>query len=139
MAVVGSDAHLRDAPGAPVVALAGGLADTVLAGFEDGEVILWDPASGPRLDGWHLHGPARHLVVDGDHLTVATDIGDVQELDLSQLDLDHCDLLDEVWDRVAPAPGPRGLERAAAGSTGSLLGQGRACYRPAAATPARRP
>jgi WD40 repeat protein/serine/threonine protein kinase len=100
-------------PSSSVVALAEGPAGTLIAGFANGLVGLWDVATGFQIEQVPLHGAAVHLVVRDGVLHAATDLGDHAVLDLSVLEQPRCDLLRRIWDEVpvlweggAPIPTP---------------------------------
>ena len=112
---VGSGDPFRDTPSSAAVAMLPGPAGTLIAGFDNGSVGVWDPVSGARLEGLHLHGPARYLALEGAILTVATALGDVETLDLGALEQDYCELLREIQVEIEVVPGPHGLERRPAG------------------------
>ncbi len=90
----------RDVPSRPVVRLLPGRGRTVVAGFGNGIVGLWDLSDGTRL--WHqrLYGAAVHLTVRGGVLFAATDLADHLSWDLGSLSADYCTLLRSVWRRA---------------------------------------
>ena len=105
--------RLQDAPDpTPIQALAGP-GGTLVLGFVDGTVGIWDGHTGALLDRFKLHGAVSHLRLRGDILAAATDVGDHAALDLGALEREYCDLLREVWDQVpvawldgSPSPAP---------------------------------
>ncbi len=87
-------------PPAAVVRLVAGPMDTVVAGFANGVLGLWQPRTGARLDSLSLHGPVVHLHIEGRVAYAATSLGDRGLLDLSVFHERPCDLLRDVWQRV---------------------------------------
>jgi WD40 repeat protein len=90
----------EDVSGSAVVALMAGPADTVIAGFANGNAGVWDLRDGKRLLHLKLHGAAEHLVRAGDLLYLASDLGDHAVVDLRPFAISYCDLLREVWRAV---------------------------------------
>jgi WD40 repeat protein len=93
-----------------------GARDTLVAGFENGELGLWDVRSGRRLYRARLHGSVRHLLMRRGTLHAASELGDQLTLDLSVLERDYCELLRRIWQNVPlswqdghplPTPTPR--------------------------------
>ncbi len=105
----------EDVPSSPVVRILEGPADTLIVGFADGMLGLWDRRDGKRLDHSRLHGPVSHLLLREQHLYAATELGDHAVLDLEAFYADRCALLRQVWDEV-PVVWEQGLpvERAPA-------------------------
>jgi hypothetical protein len=104
-------------PPATVSLLRSAAAGTVVAGFIDGSVGLWDPTSGRK----HLHRYAFGQVIDAlttDLGVVAiTDLGDHTSLDLSVLQLPYCALMRQVW-AEAPLVWQDGVLHVRAGAPG---------------------
>jgi len=73
---------------------------TVAIGFTSGFLGIWDTASGTLLQQRELHGAVRHLRSLGDRVAAASELGDVEVVDLGILSRDYCDLLGEVWAEV---------------------------------------
>jgi WD40 repeat protein len=73
---------------------------TLVAGYADGRVGLWQLATGARLDAVKLHGPISHLLVERDALYAASELGDSERIDLSVLSLDDCTLVRRVQHEV---------------------------------------
>jgi WD40 repeat protein len=93
-------AGLDDLPPSAPTRVAGGPAGTLAVGFATGELGLWDPSSGLRLDRLRVHGAVVGLAVEADHLRAISELGDVTEVDLTPLVQPYCDLLREIWRRV---------------------------------------
>ena len=79
--------------------LAGPL-NTVVVGYANGLVGLWDTRDGKRLAHARLHGPVVHLQLEDQMLFAATDLGHHLQWDLSVFSRDYCTLLREVWHEV---------------------------------------
>ncbi len=97
-----TDVPLAGLPGSAVETLAAGPAGTLAVGFVDGHVGVWSLADGALLDERGLHGPVAHLRMVDRTLYAASELGDIDRIDLSALALDYCDLLGEIW-AVTPA------------------------------------
>jgi len=76
---------------------------TLLVGYADGALVLWDLRDGAVLDRAKLHGPVTHLVRQGASVYAATELGDTVSWDLSELHEDYCATLRTVWDRIGIA------------------------------------
>ncbi len=87
-------------PSSPVVRLTEGPAGTLVAGFANGVVGIWDLSNGSLLKQSRLHGSVEYLVMKEDRLVAATDLGDSIDLDLSLFNTPACDLLASVWRQV---------------------------------------
>ena len=106
-----------ETPASRVTALAPGpAAGTVVAGFANGAVGVWDLESGKRLEGMQLHGLVDSVAVAGGRLHAATDLGDHAAYDLGVFRADYCALLRSVWRQVPTQWGagvPQALPRPA--------------------------
>ena len=92
---------LEDAPSSPVTRLLRGpVKDTLVMGFASGQVGLWDLTTGARLAHGRVHGPAVHLLLEGQRLHAVSELGDVLTWDLSAFYLSYKELLR----RVLPGP-----------------------------------
>jgi hypothetical protein len=91
----------EDVPSSPVVGLLAGPMSTLVVGYANGLLGIWNLANGSRLYAARLHGPVRHLRRVGGRLYAATELGDHLVVDLRVFDRSYCDLLREVWSRVA--------------------------------------
>jgi WD40 repeat protein len=87
----------RDTFSGRVVELSAGPPGTVLAGYNTGQVGLWDVTTGQRLAHMSLHGPVQHLRVEGDRALALSELGDYREMPLGGLGGGWCELLQEVW------------------------------------------
>ena len=90
----------EDTPASPVEAVVAGPPGTIAIGFADGSAGLWEIGTGTRLEAFRLHGPVRHLAMAGTTLLAASSLGDHRQIDLAPFYLDHCELLDRVWDSI---------------------------------------
>ncbi|HEY8146960.1 MAG TPA: protein kinase [Kofleriaceae bacterium] len=90
-----------ETPASRVTALARGpVPGTVLAGFANGAVGMWDLESGKRLESMQLHGLVDSVAVEGGRLHAATDLGDHAAYDLAVFRADYCPLLRRIWREV---------------------------------------
>jgi len=84
-------------PASPVTCMAPGPKRILIAGFENGVLGIWNSADGALLDRVRLHGPVTNILIHEKSLHVASELGDVQEIDLSSLHLEYCELMSRVW------------------------------------------
>jgi WD40 repeat protein/serine/threonine protein kinase len=91
---------LQDLPTSAVVRILAGPRDTLVLGFAHGAVGLWSPTGGQRLLQIKLHGEPEHLLLVGDTLHAATDLGDHASVDLAVFRRGYCRLLNEVWGKI---------------------------------------
>jgi WD40 repeat protein/serine/threonine protein kinase len=89
-------------PSAVTTLIAGPLPDTLLAGYANGVVGLWNLRTGVLLEQAHLHGAVRHLQLEQPEARVfaATELGEHLVWDLGILRQPYCELLRGVWARV---------------------------------------
>lgn len=87
-------------PSTSVVRVTEGPGSTVVAGFADGTVGLWNASDGKSLYRAKLHGAVRHLLRKGSQIYALTDLGDPLTLDLGVLGMPYRDVVREVWDEV---------------------------------------
>lgn len=85
---------------ARVTRLKAGPEGTVVVGFGDGTVGLWDTTRGDPIGHAKLHGPVMHLQMEADHLVAATSLGQSLDWDLSVFSRDYCSLMGDVWRAV---------------------------------------
>jgi WD40 repeat protein len=93
----------EETPANPVVRIMPGPLGTVIAGYADGLLGIWQIDNGLRLYAARLHGAVQHLARTGERLLVATELGDVTAIDLSAFALDYCELVRRVWAAVPVA------------------------------------
>jgi WD40 repeat protein/serine/threonine protein kinase len=70
---------------------------TVVAGYANGSLGLWNLEDGARLVSARLHGRVVHLRVEAGKLYAATDLGDFLVWNLEAFYREYCELLAEVW------------------------------------------
>jgi WD40 repeat protein/serine/threonine protein kinase len=92
--------RLRDTPGIAPTRLVAGPGGTLVAGYTNGFVGVWDMESHALLERRQLHGPVVHIMPTEDHVHAATALGDHGSLDLSVFQEQRCHLLQQVWDSV---------------------------------------
>jgi len=92
--------RFADVPARAPTRILGGPEDTVVVGFEDGFLGIWDATTGTRLLARELHGAVQLLQRYEDRVVAATELGDVEVVDLEILSRDYCALLGEVWDEM---------------------------------------
>jgi len=84
----------------PVTRIVEGPHRTLIAGYRNGYVGVWDSNDGTLLYEVKLHGPVTHLVRDGTRIHAATEVGDFETLDLAILGRGWCELVREVWEEA---------------------------------------
>ena len=92
--------NFEDIPSNPVVRLLGGPKGTLIAGYANGLLGIWNLRNGTRLEHTRLHGPVSHMLLLGRKFYAATELGDHLVMDLSVFYEDYCDLLRRVWKKV---------------------------------------
>ncbi len=105
LAVVGSEqtstARFEGVPSSEVVRIVAGPRDTLVVGYANGSVGLWNRQSGARLRLQRLHGRVAHLHTRPDGVVIAaTDLGQHLRWDLRLFEQDYCALLKELWAKV---------------------------------------
>jgi hypothetical protein len=88
------------APSGPVIRIVTGPMDTVIAGYANGTVAMWNLVDGVRLDHARLHGPITHLGIEGHRLYAASALGRSMVWDLEVFSRDYCDVMRDVWREV---------------------------------------
>lgn len=88
---------LRDTPTGAVTILAPGPSSTLAAGFEDGTLGVWDPATGRLLDRARLHGAVVSATDRSGAVVAESELGDRAEIDLTLLGRGYCDVMADVW------------------------------------------
>jgi hypothetical protein len=73
---------------------------TVIAGFADGTVGMWNTADGNRLQHARIHGPITQMLIEDRKLYAISELGQQLVWDLTSLYTEYCTLLDAVWSRV---------------------------------------
>jgi WD40 repeat protein/serine/threonine protein kinase len=90
----------EETPSSPVVRMLAGPMGTVIIGYANGTVGIWNLRNGSLLEQLQLHGPAIHLHYQRGQLYAATELGASHVLDLTVYDESYCDLLRAVWREV---------------------------------------
>jgi WD40 repeat protein len=91
------DVAFEAGPASAVVRMIEGPRDTLVAGYADGSVRVWDLASGKSLRQTLLHGAVVHLRRAGAKVHAATDLGRHEELDLGLLAAPYCEVMGALW------------------------------------------
>jgi len=91
----------EDRPASSVVKLLPGPMDTLIAGFANGLLGIWDLNNGARLHASRLHGPVVHMQLQDGRLHAATVLGDRLSLDLRVLEAPYCHVMRDVWAKVS--------------------------------------
>ncbi|MBW1808155.1 MAG: hypothetical protein JRJ87_08170, partial [Deltaproteobacteria bacterium] len=73
---------------------------TLVLGYANGQVGIWDLENGARLEIAKLHGPLTHLRIHQQKLYAVTELGDYLVWDLSIFRADYCSLVRSLWDKV---------------------------------------
>ena len=94
---------LLDVPSSAVQRVIEGPMGTLIAGFENGVVGIWDQNNGQRLAGYKLHGAISHLALYEQHLVAASELGQLSVEDLGVFHQDACSVLRDVWQQVGVA------------------------------------
>jgi hypothetical protein len=84
-------------PSSPVTVLKTGPRGTLIAGFANGTVGMWTWANGQSIIQSSVHGQLTHLLLDGEHLYGASDLGAHFKWDLRPFFVDSCSLLRDMW------------------------------------------
>jgi hypothetical protein len=87
----------KDVPSNPPTIMLAGPMGTLLVGYASGEIGMWSTRDGSRLARAHLHGRARHMLIEDQRLYVATDLGAYLVWDLRAFYASYCDLIQDVW------------------------------------------
>jgi len=90
----------EDVPSSRVVAMLEGPMDTIVAGYANGQLGIWDLSNGTQLYQVQLHGAVRHLLLQDGRLYAVSELGDHAVLDLGAFYDDYCDLIGSIWDTV---------------------------------------
>jgi len=90
----------KQVPASPVLRIVPGPAGTILAGYDNGLVGMWDLSSGTRLAANRLHGRLIHLQLDEHRVYAATDLGQHTVWNINSFYLDYCELLTQLWQQV---------------------------------------
>jgi len=77
--------------------------DTLIVGYENGVLGLWNLNDGSQLGHGRLHGPVVHLLLEQRHLFAASELGGQLSWDLSPFFLADCALAKQVASHVGVA------------------------------------
>jgi hypothetical protein len=91
---------LEGVPGERVELMRLGPRATLVVGFTNGMVGIWDLETRRLLDQVRIHGGVSRLLVKDNRLYAATSNGNHTVLDLTALAVDRCTLLREVWRKI---------------------------------------
>lgn len=94
------DVQLAALPSARVEVLMPGPGDTLVAGFSNGLVGVWDLRHGACVFTTLLHGRVTFLEGSGGLVHAVSELGDHDVLDLTVLRQPYCEVLRDVWSRV---------------------------------------
>lgn len=83
-----------------VARLAEGPGGTVVAGYLNGAVRIWDLASGALVLAETLNGSISHLQASSERLLAVTDAGAFGSWSLESLTATRCGLLERIWETV---------------------------------------
>lgn len=84
---------------APVRMLTGPM-NTLIVGYANGVVGIWNVDDGAQLARARLHGPTAHLLLEDKRLYAASTLGERLAWDLSPFYVEHCELVRQVWDQL---------------------------------------
>jgi WD40 repeat protein/serine/threonine protein kinase len=91
----------EDVPASRVVRMLIGPMETLVVGYADGLLKIWDLNTGTHLAQARLHGPVIHLLLKDRKLYAATELGGHLVWDLSVMYMDRCDVLRQLWKTVS--------------------------------------
>ena len=74
--------------------------DTIIVGYANGGLGLWDTIGGARLRFNRLHGRIKHINFNQKQLYAATDLGNYIHWDFSTFYADYCEILRKVWREI---------------------------------------
>jgi WD40 repeat protein len=105
----------EDIPGASLINLLPGPQGSLIGGYDNGALRVWDRADGHLLLAEQLHGPVRHLLLRDHALYAVTEPGDRITLDLTLFYADREAILEQVA-RDIPVVWEDGVVEKAGGS-----------------------
>ena len=94
---------LLDVPSSAVARLLEGPMGTLVAGFDNGVVGVWDMHNGQRLLRMKLHGPITTLAMRGRRLVAVSELGQTLNEDFGVFHEDSCSVLRSIWEQVPVA------------------------------------
>jgi len=92
--------YFKDVASSPVMQMLEGPRGTLIVGYANGQLGIWNFKTGLRLYLSRLHGPVRHLQIRKGTLYAASELGDKLVFDLSAFQKKYCDLVRDVWQKV---------------------------------------
>jgi WD40 repeat protein/serine/threonine protein kinase len=87
-------------PSSAVLRILAGPLGTLVVGYANGVVALYDQSDGKRLEHARIHGPVTHLLIEGGKLYAVSDLGHHMIWDLQTFSGERCALLRQIWKRV---------------------------------------
>ncbi len=90
-------------PSSAPVRIVTGPNGTLVVGYANGFVGLWNTNDGTQLAKASLHGPVEHVLLAKNKLYAASTLGQYLVWDMSAFHRDYCSLLREVWRQVPVA------------------------------------
>ena len=96
----GPDYSFEGVPSSAVRAMAAGPMRTLVVGFANGFVGIWNQDDGKRMENARLHGPVSRLLLQGRRLYAVSDLGQHLVWDLSLFFGKRCEVVREVWKQV---------------------------------------
>jgi WD40 repeat protein len=87
-------------PASAVSRIVPGPGSTAAIGYSNGVVGLWSLTDGKLFASELLHGQVHHLLIEGQTLHAASDLGDRLAWDLRAFSEDYCHLLQKIWGAV---------------------------------------
>ncbi len=87
-------------PASQVTRILTGPLGTLVVGYANGRLLLYDQNGGVPLVHGRLHGRVVHLLLEGRKLYAASDLGSYLVWDLEVFYADRCELLRKLWQRV---------------------------------------
>ena len=76
---------------------------TLVAGFDNGFVGVWDMHNGQRLLRMKLHGPIAYMAMRGRRLVAVSELGQTLNEDFGVFHEDDCTVLRSIWAQVPVA------------------------------------
>jgi WD40 repeat protein/serine/threonine protein kinase len=87
-------------PSSSVVRMLEGPLGTLIVGYANGLVGIWDLDNGALLTRIRLHGPVIHMLIKEGKLYAASELGNHDVMDLELFSSPYCNLVRQVWQRV---------------------------------------
>jgi len=77
-----------------------GPGNSLIVGYANGVLGIWSLRDGTLLGREHIHGPVVHLLLEGQKLYAASELGGTLSWDLRPLYVEYCELLRHIWTQV---------------------------------------